>query len=117
MLNGPGYDEGPFHEALRNGTDLSEEDCRRVYVQGLTARSNPQIAILFDKIPTPGGDHCQLPIRMGAPLCRDVGLVTGQAIRVPETEWPEFARKQIELLVSEGITRQEAERLYAPQPR
>jgi hypothetical protein len=117
MLNGPGYDERPFHEAQRNGTVLSEEDCGRVYVQGLTMRSNPQIALLFDKIPSPGGDHCSFPMRIWAPLCRDVGLRNGSAIRVPETEWPEFASKQVELLVNEGISREDAERLYASQSR
>lgn len=117
MLTGPGYDEAPFHEAMRNGSDLAEEDCGRVYVQGLGVKSNPEIAVLFDKIPTPGGDHCPFPIRVWASLCRDVGLVHGSATRVLETEWPEFARKQIELLVNEGISRQEAERLYALQPR
>ena len=30
-----------------------------------------------------------------------------------EREWPEFARKQIELLVKEGFDRAKAEALYA----
>jgi len=28
--------------------------------------------------------------------------------------WPEFRHKQIELLVAEGISRAQAEKLYAP---
>src|SRR5262245_7659463 len=39
-LTGPGYDATPFHHARGNGTELSEEDCGRVYVQGLTNKSN-----------------------------------------------------------------------------
>src|SRR5262249_54228306 len=62
-LTGPGYDAAAFHAAKRNGRDLAEEECGRVYVQGLTKKSNPEIALLFDKLPTPGGDHCHFPQR------------------------------------------------------
>jgi hypothetical protein len=31
---------------------------------------------------------------------------------VRESEWPEFARKQVDLLENEGFKRKEAERLY-----
>jgi hypothetical protein len=116
-LTGPGYDAAPFHDAKRNGVELSEEDCGRVYIQGLTQKSNPEIAILFDKIPTPGGDHCHFPNRLWAPLCREVCLVgPGTTRRIEETEWPEFAKKQVELLVREGFPRKEAERLYSISP-
>ena len=111
VLTGPGYDAAAFHEAKRRGSDLPEEKCGRVYVQGLTKRSNPEAALLFDKLPTPGGDHCHVPARLWAPLGREVWLVGGWQIFVPESEWPDFSGRQVELLVKEGLARQEAERL------
>jgi hypothetical protein len=116
-LTGPGYDAAPFHEAKRKGQELSEEDCGRVYIQGLTTKSNSNIVVLFDKIPTPGGDHCHFPHRLWAPLCREVWTVGRFSMEIEESEWPEFAQKQIELLVQEGIPRNEAERLYAVSPK
>jgi hypothetical protein len=116
-LTGPGYDAVPLREAKRLGKELAEEDCGRVYVQGLTKKSNPEIALLFDKLPTPGGDHCHLPVRLWAPLGREVWLVGMGHIFVRESEWPEFANKQVELLVQEGFERQEAERLFASKPK
>jgi hypothetical protein len=116
-LTGPGYDVTPFHEAKRNGTDVAEDDCGRVYVQGLNLKSDGRIALLFDKLPTPGGDHCHFPQRLWAPLGREVWLVGGHSEFIRESEWPEFAKNQIELLVREGIARAEADRLYASQPR
>ena len=116
-LTGPGYDPAPLVEAKRTGGELSEDDCGRVYVQGLNTRSNPKLAMLFDKLATPGGDHCHLPLRLLAPPVREVLLVgMGSHIRVLESNWPEFSREQVDLLVQEGWDRQEAERLYASQP-
>ena len=115
-LTGPGYDATAFHEAKCRGTDLPEERCGRVYVQNLTRKSDPEIALLFDKLPTPGGDHCHLPARLWAPLGREVWLVGGWQTFVPESEWPAFARRQVELLAREGLPRQEAERLYGIAP-
>jgi hypothetical protein len=116
-FTGPGYDPAPLREAKRLGKDLREEECGRVYVQGLTRKSNPELALLFDKLPTPGGDHCHLPVRLWAPLGREVLLVGARHTFVPERDWPEFARKQVELLVQEGYDRQQAERLYASEPK
>ncbi len=116
MLTGPGYDAKPFHKAKLSGQGLAEEDCGRVYVQGLKTTSNSDIAILFDKLPTPGGDHCHLPFRLWARLGREVWLINCTLLFVLESEWPEFAKKQVELLVKEGFNRQEAERLYASKP-
>jgi len=115
-LTGPGYDAAPLREAKRTGRALSEEECGRVYIQGLTTKSNWELALLFDKLPTPGGDHCPFPIRIWAPLGREVLLMSGRRF-VPETEWPEFAKKQVDLLVQEGFDRQEAERLFASKPK
>lgn len=116
-LTGPGYDATPLREAKRMGRELDEEDCGRVYVQGLTKKSNPEIAILFDKLPTPGGDHCPLPVRLWASLGREVWLVGMGHIFVRESEWPEFANKQVGLLVQEGFDRKEVERLFASKPK
>jgi hypothetical protein len=115
-FTGPGYDASPFHEAKKAGIELSEEECGRVYIQGLTKKSNPELALIFDRLPTPGGDHCHLPFRVWAPLGREVWLVGLGHIFVRESEWPEFSRKQVELLVQEGFERKEAERLFALQP-
>ena len=81
-------------------------------MQGLTIKSNPDLVILFDKVPTPGGDHCHFPRRLWAEYCRDVPYADCRNGLVRESEWPDFARKQVELLVKEGIARAEAERLY-----
>ncbi len=112
-LTGPGYDAVPLHQAKRTGSDLPEAKCGRVYVQGLTKKSNPELALLFDKLPTPGGDHCPLPYRLWTPLGREVVFVGGDHRFVLESTWPQFARNQVELLVQEGMDRQEAERLFA----
>jgi hypothetical protein len=111
-LTGPGYTAKALHEAKRNNRDLSEEECGRVYVQGLTVKSDG-LALLFDKRPTPGGDHCHFPARLWAPLGREVWLVGGPLIFVKERSWPQFAQEQVELLVNEGIPREAAERLFA----
>jgi hypothetical protein len=117
-LTGPGYDPAPLVEAKRAGRELSEEDCGRVYIQGLTKQSNPKLAMLFDKLATPGGDHCYLPFRLWFPLRREVLMVgTGSHVAILEADWPEFSRGQVDLLVQEGWDRKEAERLYASKPK
>src|SRR4029077_12562628 len=116
-LTGPGYDAAPLYEAKRTGNKLPEEECGRVYIQGLTTKSNREIALLFDKLPTPGGDHCFLPFRLWAPLGREVWLAGTGHIFVRESEWPAFTKKQVELLVQECFDRQEAERLFASKPK
>jgi hypothetical protein len=116
-LTGPGYDAAPLREAKRTGAELREEDCGRVYIQGPTKKSNSEIALLFDKLPTPGGDHCHLPVRLWAPLGREVWTLGLSLLFIRESEWPEFTRKQVELLVQEGFDRDEAERLFASRPK
>ena len=116
-LTGPGYDAAPLREAKRTGGELPEAECGRVYVQGLTKKSNPEIGLLFDKLPTPGGDHGPLPARLWAPLGREAWLIGSGHIFLPESEWPEFTRRQVELLAREGFDRREAERLFASEPK
>jgi len=111
VLTGPGYDSNADKNWLGTGAGVPESQCGRVYVQGLSMNSNPEIAILFDKLPSPG-DHCHFFKRLWAAPQRDVCLVSGWQ-QVKESEWPEFARKQIELLVKEGFDRAKAEALYA----
>jgi hypothetical protein len=115
-LTGPGYSPEPLLRAERDGTPLNEEDCGRVYIQGLTTKSNHQIVILFDKLPTPGGDHCGLPMRMWAAPGREVCYKDGSMNFIREAQWPKFARQQVEFLVEEGLDRAEVERLYGLAP-
>jgi hypothetical protein len=116
-LTGPGYDAAVLRDAKRAGADLPEEACGRVYIQGLRTKSNSEIAILFDKLPTPGGDHCHLPNRLWAPLGREVCFVDSHMAFISETNWPQFVQRQVELLAEEGFDRQEAERLFASKPK
>ena len=112
-LTGPGYDGDIFKKAAESGQHIPETMCGRVYVQGLSRTDNPEIVLLFDKLATPGGDHCHLLRRLRAPLMREVAFVDGSIQAIPESKWPEFARKQIQLLIEAGIPKAEAERLYA----
>jgi hypothetical protein len=111
VLTGPGYGTEPYEEAKRTGSHLPEASCGRIYVQGLTTKSNGNIAILFDRVATPG-DHCPLPMRLWRPFGREVWMVHGGSQFINEDGWDEFRQEQIELLVAEGIARREAERLY-----
>ena len=76
-----------------------------------------KIVILFDKLPTPGGDHCHFLTRLSAPLGREVGYADAHSEFVSEEDWPAFAQQQIGLLVAEGIGREEAESLYASKAK
>lgn len=114
-FSGPGYDTKAWEEAQRTGGDVPEDLCGRVYVQGLSATNDPEIILLFDKIPTPG-DHRHLFSRIGAPLVRDVVKIGGVDI-VPESKWPAIAKRQIELLVAAGIAREQAEMYYSENPK
>ena len=111
MITAPGDDGHYFEECLKTGADVPEDRCSRVYVRGLREASNPQLAMVFDRRPTRGGDHWRRP---WGPLMRDVCLADGSVLFLNESGWPAFAKQQIELLVQEGFSRTEAERLYAP---
>ncbi len=116
-LTGPGYDAAVFERVRRTGEDAPEAEFGRVYVQGLTVANAPGIALLFDKLPTPGGDHCHLLARISAPLAREVLTIGMNRRVVRESEWPAFAKQQVELLVAAGITREQAVRYYSEQPK
>jgi hypothetical protein len=116
-LTGPGYDTQVFDRARKTGEDAPEREFGRVYVQGLSDTNDPEIAILFDKLPTPGGDHCHLFRRIFAPLGREIWTIGAGMRFIPESRWPAFAKEQIELLVAAGIAREQAERYYSERPK
>jgi hypothetical protein len=115
-LTGPGYNADVFKRARATGENAPESEFGRVYVQGLTNTNDAKIALLFDKLPTPGGDHCQGLRRIWTPLAREVFMISGGKELIWEKDWPAFAKKQIELLVAAGISRQQAGRYYAEKP-
>jgi len=89
----------------------------RVYVQGLSRANDGQLAMLFDKVPTPGGDHCHFFQRMRAPLGREVYTIGNGMRFIPQREWSKFSIEQVNLLVAAGIRRREAEDYYSEIPR
>lgn len=117
LLTGPGYDGQVFARAAQTGQPMPEIECGRVYVQGLSVTNDPHIALLFDKLPTPGGDPCQGFHRITAPLAREVLTIDGDRRLVKESEWSAFAKQQVELLVTAGIARRQAEEYYAEKPK
>ena len=44
-------------------------------------------------------------------------MLDGTMRRIPEKDWPDFSKKQIELLVEAGIPRERAVALYAEKPK
>jgi len=117
-FTGPGYDGKVFEEAARTGRRIPESECGRVYVQGLSETNNPEIALFFDKLPSPGGDHCHFPWRLYAPLAREVCTIGNGGYRViRESQWKAYATNQIELLVATGIPRERAQEYYAESPK
>src|ERR1700749_3071844 len=110
FFTGPCFDEKPFVKAIKNSSHMPESECGRVYVQGLTVSNSPAIVLLFDKIPTPGGDHCHMWDRFKMPLGREVLLIGGHDW-VDETNWPPYSSNQVKLLVQAGFSRKKAEDL------
>jgi hypothetical protein len=110
-LTGPAYDSRVFAAAVLAGRHLPEQACGRVYVQGLSTNNDPQIVILFDKVAAPP-DHCHFPERLWRGFVREVCFVDGTWRTVSVARWPDFARQQIDLLVTDGFSRHQAEQLY-----
>ncbi len=115
-LTGPGYDGKVFAMAAETRGNIPESECGRVYVQGLRATDNPQIALFFDKLPTPGGDHCQGFHRMFAPLAREIWTIGSSRRVVKETDWDAFGKEQVDLLIAAGISRTQAKEYYREKP-
>ncbi len=98
--------------AVTSGVPVNETNCTRIYVQGLSTASNPQIAVLFDRYAVKGGDHFRgLP---GQPFLREACFVDGSHEMIPVARWPAFASNQVQLLVQAGIPRATAEAYYRP---
>ena len=98
------------------GENAPESEFGRVYVQGLTDTNDPKIALLFDKLPTPGGDHCHGLRRIWTPLAREVFTISGSREVIWERDWPAHTKAQIQLLVAAGISREQADRYYTEKP-
>jgi len=105
---GPGDDGTVFSNALVRGSHVPEEQCSRVYVQGLTETNDPMICILFDRRSAPGGDHSY---GWGRPV-REACMLDGSMESISDERWPEFCRRQIDLLVAAGWTRERAQQYY-----
>lgn len=109
LLVAPGDDGRIYNEFLTNGQNVPEENCTRIYIQGLTDSLQCDVAMMFDKRPTRGGDHFRSP--WGTPM-RDVVMSSGLVKFIPEKRWPIFASEQIEELVKLDLNRAELERLF-----
>ena len=115
-LTGPCFSGDVFKKAKATGANIDEDQCGRVYVQGLKLDSNPDIALLFDKLPTPG-DHCHFLSRLTRPFGREVWYVGGNMGFIRSTAWPAFAEKQIKLLIEAGIPEPAAKSYYENLPQ
>lgn len=108
-LCGPDDDGHVFRDAIKNNSVVPEDQCSRVYIQGLSETNDPQICILFDRNSCKGGDHFRSP---WGHLLREVCLLDGSMQTIRDEGWPEFSRKQVELLVTAGFSRTNALRFY-----
>jgi hypothetical protein len=106
FICGPTDDGSVFRQALENGTDVPEELCSRVYVQGLTDDSLNGVCILYDRYSHPGGDHFYQIKRTPVRECLDD---YGSMVQIEDKRWPEFSWRQIKLLMERGFTREQAE--------
>lgn len=107
-----GVDDDGAHliRALKTGEDVIEDQCTRIYVQGLTEKSAPGTAILFDRESVKGGDHFRgLP---GQKRLREVITVAGTHQMIQDAQWPSFVARQRELLKGEGFAEDEISRYY-----
>jgi hypothetical protein len=111
LFTAPGDDGKLLKECLEKGATLPEGSCSRAYVQGLTTSESPEIALVFDRYPTRGGDHSRNP---WAPLMREVCFLDGSTQVIREKDWPAFRLKQFALLSAAGIDPARAAQLYSP---
>ena len=106
---GPDDDGHLFKEALQYNSIISEEECSRVYIQGLNETNDPEICILFDRNSCKGGDHFRSP---WGHRVRELCLLDGSMLVIPDEDWPEFSRKQVKLLAAAGFSRANALHFY-----
>lgn len=109
VLCGPGDDGHVLMEAYKNHSIVPEDQCSRVYIQGLSETNDYQICVLFDRNSCRGGDHFRSP--WGRRL-REACLLDGSMQVISDEKWPEFSREQVELLVAAGFSRTNALRFY-----
>jgi hypothetical protein len=108
-LCGPGDDGHLYREALKNHSVMPEDLCTRIYIQGLSENNNPEICVLFDRNSCKGGDHGRSP---WGHRVRELCLLGGEMKIIRDEDWPEFSRKQVELLVAAGFSRTNALHFY-----
>lgn len=102
---GPNDDGSIFLAALANGTDVPEDLCSRVYVQGLSREMPKSVCMMYDRKSFPGGDH-----RYGwGPPVREYITSDGSMYTIGDDKWPQFCREQIVTLIELGFTREQAE--------
>ena len=106
---GPDDDGHIFTDALKNNSSVSEDQCSRVYIQGLSESSDPQIWLLFDRNSCRGGDHFRSP---WGHRVREVCMLDGSMQVISHEHWPEFSLNQVELLVAAGFSRTNALHFY-----
>ena len=108
-LCGPDDDGHVLKDALKNHTIVPEDQCSRVYIQGLSETNDPTLCILFDRNSCKGGDHGRSP---WGHLVREVCMLDGTMQVIRDEDWPEFSRQQVDLLVAAGFSRTNALRFY-----
>ena len=104
FICGPGDDGHLLTNALALGLHVPEEQCSRVYVQGLSQTNDPSICILFDRRSVAGGDH----FYGTGKRVREVCLICGMVKMISDAQWTEFSRQQVELLLAAGFKREKA---------
>lgn len=107
---GVGDDGAWLQAAATNGSNVSEDRCTRIFVQGLD-ESKYELAVLFDRYAVRGGDHRR---SFFLPYVREVCMADGSMQVIRQENWTAFASNQVELLVGEGISRATAEAYYRP---
>jgi hypothetical protein len=108
FICGPGDDGHLLSNAMVRGLHVPEDQCSRVYVQGLSETNDPMLCILFDRRSVRGGDHFY---GTGRPL-REACMLDGSMQTIRDEQWPEFSKQQVELLIAAGWTREVALRYY-----
>jgi hypothetical protein len=106
---GPDDDGHIFKVTLQNNFVVPEDQCSRVYIQGLSEANDPEICILFDRNSCKGGDHMRSP---WGHRVRELCLLDGSMQVIREEDWPVFSRKQVELLIAAGFSRTNALHFY-----
>jgi len=106
---GPDDDGHIFKNAIKNNSTVLENQCSRVYAQGLSETNDLQICILFDRNSCKGGDHFRSP---WGHRVREGCLLDGEMVVISDEKWPEFSRQQVDLLIAAGFSRTNALHFY-----